>query len=65
MEIKPYFLVKLDTCMKTTKTKRFYNLNKNKTGLVPNPNHETKQKTKQKLDTYEKKIQQDFIAKKK
>lgn len=61
MEIKPYFLVKLDTCMKTTKTKRFYNLNKNKAGLVLNPNHETKQK----LDTYEKKIQQYFIAKKK
>jgi hypothetical protein len=55
MEIKPYFLVKLDTCMKTTKTKRFYNLNKNKTGLVPNPNHEKKKKKKKAVSRKKKK----------
>jgi hypothetical protein len=55
MEIKPYFLVKLDTCMKTTKTKRFCNLNKNKACLVPNPNHETKQNKKENLTRTKKK----------
>jgi hypothetical protein len=47
MEIEPYFLVKLVTCMKIIKTKRFSNPNENKVSLVLNLDHETKQtKTK-------------------